>query len=596
MPEYALESYQYEDLPTTPPGSFRVAEILPGRADDPVSCLLHTTDWSNPLEYEAISYAWGDPNIRATVICQGKRLEVTRNLYEALAQLRHPDRSRLLYADALCINQPNIPERGYQVRQMRKIYGKAKVVLSWVGPVAQDHQDAVAVDSIRKISNFLCQKLGISISDLHSIGNIYQNLILKNRADLPLPNECQFSTDATWKSLVWFYSHPYFTRVWVIQEVIANKERTVHCGREKIGWECVDLVAGYITMEPAFSKCFGFADTYCWWVSTMTELTRNPKNWLSMLYLASTYSCLDARDVIYGLRGLMELSDGGELLDPDYSKSVLEVYRDSVEAAILNFQNTDIFTYVTGDGNPSWVPQWNRPMLFRNPFRFGRSLPWRPSGGTTAISSIDKELNIISLTGFYVDSVKLFEPYNEGFFSNATVDSDEGKRVLPQVWQRILMTVEESQSKIPIDSRTLAAVATSFSFGLDERTDPADERYLLRNFVAYLKIVLDEETFGRYISSALAEESASANGHAFGKPAWDFEYPESSFFITKNGFFGCAVSAVRRGDVVCVALGSTYPFILRPEGNKFLIRGYTYVHGLMHGELQNSERRVFRIR
>lgn len=101
MSEYPLHSYQYKHLPMPPPGSFRIAEILPGREDDPVSCLLHTTDLSKSIEYEAISYAWGDPNTRAIVICQGKRLEVTRSLYGALAQLRYQDQSRFLYADAL---------------------------------------------------------------------------------------------------------------------------------------------------------------------------------------------------------------------------------------------------------------------------------------------------------------------------------------------------------------------------------------------------------------------------------------------------------------------------------------------------------------
>ena len=55
-------------------------------------------------------------------------------------------------------------------------------------------------------------------------------------------------------------------------------------------------------------------------------------------------SCIDARDVIHGLRGAMEFIKGAELLDPDYSKSTLEVYRDSVEAVFLNFQNTDVLT------------------------------------------------------------------------------------------------------------------------------------------------------------------------------------------------------------------------------------------------------------
>ena len=479
---------------------------------------------------------------------------------------------------------------------MRRIYQTAKTVLSWLGPDTQEHLAVAAINAIVSISDFLCQKLGISVSDLRSVGNIYQQLVLKNRARLPLPSECEFSTDATWKSLIWFYSHSYFTRVWVVQEISANKERLLHCGLEEIEWERIDLVAGYIIMETAFSKSFGFTDTYCWWVSTVTELTRNPKKWLSMLYLASTYSCLDARDVIYGLRGLMELSDGGDLFDPDYSKSTLEVYRNSVEAAIIDFQSTDVFTYIRGDEHPSWIPRWNQPMVFRNPFRFGRALPWKPAGDTKPIWNIDKELNIVSLTGFIVDLIRFVEPYSEKVFGNMMIESGAERTMLRQVWQRILKTVEKSQSQTPFNTGIFTALATSFSFGLDENTDPADERHLLHNFVAYLNIVLDEETYNRYIPADLSEGSKLADGHAFGKPVWDFDYPESTFFITKNQFFGCTISTTRPGDLVCVALGSTYPFILRPDGDEFLMRSYTYVSGLMHGEQQNSERQIFRIR
>ena len=99
MTEYLLEPYQYEDLPTLT--SFRVAELLPGDDGKPISCLMHVVDWSNPLEYEAISYAWGDPNARAPVICNGKRVMVTQNLHKALTHLRFQDQSRFLWVDAL---------------------------------------------------------------------------------------------------------------------------------------------------------------------------------------------------------------------------------------------------------------------------------------------------------------------------------------------------------------------------------------------------------------------------------------------------------------------------------------------------------------
>lgn len=101
MSKYPLESYQYDELPNPPPDSFRIAEVLPGKEDDTISCLLHLTNWSSPLEYEAVSYAWGDRNAKATVICHGKRMEVTKSLHGALSMFRYQDRSRLLYADAL---------------------------------------------------------------------------------------------------------------------------------------------------------------------------------------------------------------------------------------------------------------------------------------------------------------------------------------------------------------------------------------------------------------------------------------------------------------------------------------------------------------
>ena len=93
--------YLYDDLPKPPPDSFRVAEILPGGGDDPVSCLLYTTSWDNPPAYEAVSYAWGDANAKANVLCNGKIIEVTQSLYRALSQLRSQHQSRFLYADAL---------------------------------------------------------------------------------------------------------------------------------------------------------------------------------------------------------------------------------------------------------------------------------------------------------------------------------------------------------------------------------------------------------------------------------------------------------------------------------------------------------------
>ena len=68
-----------------------------------------------------------------------------------------------------------------------------------------------------------------------------------------------------------------------------------------------------------------------------------------MFYLAPNYGCLDTRDNIYGLRGLIKLSKEVHMLDPDYSKSTLGLYRDSFDAALVNFEKADVLLYITGE-------------------------------------------------------------------------------------------------------------------------------------------------------------------------------------------------------------------------------------------------------
>lgn len=93
------EAYQYLKLPTLT--SFRILELLPGHEGDDLSCLLHSADWSNARDYEAISYAWGDPSIRESITCHEGELKVTRNLHMGLTHLRLEDRSRFLWVDAI---------------------------------------------------------------------------------------------------------------------------------------------------------------------------------------------------------------------------------------------------------------------------------------------------------------------------------------------------------------------------------------------------------------------------------------------------------------------------------------------------------------
>ena len=224
-------------------------------------------------------------------------------------------------------------------------------------------------------------------------------------------------------------------------------------------------------------------------------------------------------------------------------------------------------------------------------------MPWTPSGDTKPIWRIDRKLNSLFLTGFVADSIKVVVDYNEGYFGKAMAESKEGREQLKQAWQRIVTTWGSSQSQIPFSRDIITAAATSLSFGLDENTNPADGGRLLLSFVAYLKFVLDEETYNKYVPPELTEEAKDAKAESFGKPVWDFNYPESSFFVTERNLIGSSTSRNEPGDKVFVALGSTYPFILRPTENHFLLKGFSYVHGIMHGELlADAKQEIFEIR
>lgn len=122
----------------------------------------------------------------------------------------------------------------------------------------------------------------------------------------------------------------------------------MHCDRQTVGWDRVELVADLMIMEMAFSQTFGFTNAHCLWETVVsTERIRQPRNWLFMLYLASNFSSPDTRYAVYGLLGLT--NDSGGVLEPDYDKLPVEVFRDSVGAASRHFQNTDVLLYATGN-------------------------------------------------------------------------------------------------------------------------------------------------------------------------------------------------------------------------------------------------------
>ncbi|KAF2130650.1 HET-domain-containing protein, partial [Dothidotthia symphoricarpi CBS 119687] len=111
----------------------RILRLEPGQEDDPIQCSLIHVDLDTSPVFEAVSYVWGDATDKLRITCNDRRIKITRNLFHALTMFRYPDRTRDLWADALCINQFNLKERSSQVQLMSRIYSGAKAVLVWLG-------------------------------------------------------------------------------------------------------------------------------------------------------------------------------------------------------------------------------------------------------------------------------------------------------------------------------------------------------------------------------------------------------------------------------------------------------------------------------
>lgn len=96
-------------------GDLRILELLPGSFDDPLHCRLRVAAIESDPIYDALSYMWGDLFSNGRIFLDGEAFPVTGSLEDALRHVRLRDSVRCLWADAVCINQSDVKERGNQV-------------------------------------------------------------------------------------------------------------------------------------------------------------------------------------------------------------------------------------------------------------------------------------------------------------------------------------------------------------------------------------------------------------------------------------------------------------------------------------------------
>ncbi|EUC49330.1 hypothetical protein COCMIDRAFT_52799, partial [Bipolaris oryzae ATCC 44560] len=131
------KSYTYAPI-NSKKGYIRLLTIQPRAFDSPLEVNLYKyyqPQRSRSLNFDAPFYTWGSPADPKTLLVRSRekgKLHITRNLATALPYLRFPERERLIWIDAICINRLDYDKRTLQVQLMPDIYRAADHVVCWV--------------------------------------------------------------------------------------------------------------------------------------------------------------------------------------------------------------------------------------------------------------------------------------------------------------------------------------------------------------------------------------------------------------------------------------------------------------------------------
>ena len=192
----------------------RLLTISPGTSQDALHCGLVVVPLASDTAFEAVSYTWGQRDLGYLINIDDEYhgFPVGSNLLELLLNLRQTQAPRTVWIDAICINQGDLLERSRQVKMMRKIYSSARQVIIWLGPAT--HQTAPA---IHYINSFIGEK------QLDVIPPFVRHTVL---------DMCR---------------QAYWTRIWIVQEVIAARQITVICGRLALAWRTFERIVDLVT-------------------------------------------------------------------------------------------------------------------------------------------------------------------------------------------------------------------------------------------------------------------------------------------------------------------------------------------------------------
>lgn len=329
----------------------RLLRISPGERDQPLSYSLEIVLLKHlcHIHYRALSYTWGHAHsvddIREIRV-DGQEFFVRRNLFDFLNTASAKGEHRLFFVDAICINQLDHCERQSQVQEMARIFRNANKVIAWLGLPGP-----AQLDNVRA---------------LHALRTKAKN--------------CTAWTASQWAGFQYLSYHRYWSRIWIVQEVLLASRMRVWCGSFTFPLALFDDTTQTLpapktkvadngrpaTVVSALSRLRSPAATVVMHrlrhvllpardvleqgtkIGTLEEMRRDLRSpyTVAKAFQSRTSNLLhqvmrkfgrlessDPRDKLYGLLGMLDESSGARV-EPDYTKGVSYAYYQALKIGL----------------------------------------------------------------------------------------------------------------------------------------------------------------------------------------------------------------------------------------------------------------------
>ena len=589
--QFIMAGTTYEYL-TLPEGYFRLLTIV--RVDNQkITCKLENFLFDEAPEYTALSYAWGNPLASDMIICDGKPLAVTPHLHGAFEHLFALVLSTKVWIDAICINQADHAEKAVQTRRMNNIYRSAQKVLVWLG--RGDDDSGHAMDNIEDIS----QKLALILQD-----NTPENIAFIENwlgKDTLSSTHLPATSDPIWHALGQIYSQSWFTRLWVLQEVVLAKQIVVAHGKRRIEWDALTLLAtrlrraslvGLMGETPSISADITRAFLAINLFGIAKNLNRaSPASLLTFVTIGRDKDVTEPVDQIYGLLGLVDPMVGvASRIVVDYSiEGRKNWWRPYIQYGKLQLQSEPTLTLLSmaasqqrPAGLPSWCPNFNsRP---KDPVSLGRVIGYRAGfesdmdrASVRNVQILDS--NNIQISGFRVACVREVVGSPKHCFETEPWYGPSGSCALLLDYESRCLKVSQDAYNSPNEVpeahwRTLTADADIRS--RSPLPPNAFEDYL--RIKEMWKSRQDQTSPDEVDLTPASERQAILNYHQ----NWESKRTHA-FFSTHDGRIGLGPCDLQAGDVICVLYGGAPLFVLRFNDSSEVAQlvGDTFVYGLM---------------